>query len=272
MADDIVEQFPTILNRLGFPNQASSDSNCLLAKEAGRHGNILFRSIFVGVWSPLLRAACRVERLRPTFRWACRARSAGWRSAQNRRGDAEAAGRRSTLAGDRSAGRRYPRSDCDAARQHIGGVEDNARGGWACLQHLRVVALLPTPEDHAQKKTTYAAEQERPDILKRREEWFGGRIYLDPDKLVFIDETWASTNMARTRGRAPRGERLRALIPHGHWKTTTFVAGLRLSGMVAPMVLDGPINGQAFQAYVDQVLVPELREGRYRCRGQSRQP
>ena len=67
--------------------------------------------------------------------------------------------------------------------------------------------------------------------------------------------------MARTRGRAPRGERLRASIPHGHWKTTTFVAGLRLSGMVAPMVLDGPINGSAFQAYVDQVLVPELREG-----------
>jgi transposase len=67
--------------------------------------------------------------------------------------------------------------------------------------------------------------------------------------------------MARTRGRAPRGERLRASIPHGHWKTTTFVAGLRLTGMVAPMVLDGPINGCAFQAYIDQVLVPELREG-----------
>jgi transposase len=78
---------------------------------------------------------------------------------------------------------------------------------------------------------------------------------------VFIDETWASTNMARTRGRAPRGERLRAAIPHGHWKATTFVAGLRDSGMVAPMVLDGPINGMAFQAYVDQVLVPELRLG-----------
>jgi transposase len=67
--------------------------------------------------------------------------------------------------------------------------------------------------------------------------------------------------MARTRGRARRGERLRASVPHGHWKTTTFVAGLRLSGMVAPMVLDGPINGRAFQAYVDQVLVPELRKG-----------
>jgi transposase len=67
--------------------------------------------------------------------------------------------------------------------------------------------------------------------------------------------------MARRYGRAPRGERLRAAIPHGHWKTTTFVAGLRLTGMVAPMVLDGPINGHAFQAYVDQVLVPDLRQG-----------
>ena len=67
--------------------------------------------------------------------------------------------------------------------------------------------------------------------------------------------------MARTHGRAPRGERLRAAVPHGHWKTTTFVAGLRNSGMVAPMVLDGPINGAAFQAYVEQVLIPELRPG-----------
>jgi transposase len=67
--------------------------------------------------------------------------------------------------------------------------------------------------------------------------------------------------MARTRGRAPRGERLRAGIPHGHWKTTTFVAGLRRTGMVAPMVLEGPIDGAAFRAYVDQVLVPELRPG-----------
>lgn len=78
---------------------------------------------------------------------------------------------------------------------------------------------------------------------------------------MFIDETWASTNMARTRGRAPRGERLRVAIPHGHWKTTTFVADLRNSGMVAPMVLDGPINGVTFQAYVDQVLAPDPRPG-----------
>jgi transposase len=67
--------------------------------------------------------------------------------------------------------------------------------------------------------------------------------------------------MTRRYGRASKGERLRVGVPHGHWKTTTFVAGLRLTGMVAPMVLDGPINGVSFQAYVDQVLVPELRPG-----------
>jgi transposase len=67
--------------------------------------------------------------------------------------------------------------------------------------------------------------------------------------------------MARLRGRAPKGERLRAGVPHGHWKTTTFVAGLRVNGIAAPMVLDGPINRDAFQAYVDQVLVPELKSG-----------
>jgi hypothetical protein len=97
--------------------------------------------------------------------------------------------------------------------------------------------------------------------LKRREDWFDGQLDLDPERLVFIDETWASTNMARLRGRAPKGERLRASIPHGHWKTTTFIGGLRVTGMVAPMVLDGPINGIWFQAYIDQVLVPALSPG-----------
>jgi transposase len=112
-----------------------------------------------------------------------------------------------------------------------------------------------------QKKSAHAAEQERADVLRRREDWFEGQLDLDPERLIFIDETWASTNMARLRGRALKGERLRAAIPHGHWKTTTFVAGLRLSGMAAPMVLDGPINRDAFQAYVDQILVPELNPG-----------
>jgi transposase len=79
--------------------------------------------------------------------------------------------------------------------------------------------------------------------------------------LVFIDETWASTKMARTHGRCRRGERLRVGVPHGHWKTTTFVAGLTTRGVVAPFVLDGPINRNAFETYVERVLVPELRKG-----------
>lgn len=95
----------------------------------------------------------------------------------------------------------------------------------------------------------------------RRLAWFEAQPDLDPDRLVFIDETWASTAMARTHGRAPRGERLRMGVPFGHWKTTTFVAGLRLSGIVAPMVLDGPINQRAFEAYAEQILVPELEPG-----------
>ena len=95
--------------------------------------------------------------------------------------------------------------------------------------------------------------------MRRRQAWFDG--HLDPERLVFIDETWASTNMARRYGRAPRGERLRVGIPHGHWKTTTFVAGLTCRGMIAPFVLDGAINRDAFETYVACVLVPALGPG-----------
>lgn len=98
-------------------------------------------------------------------------------------------------------------------------------------------------------------------MSEAREAWFEAQPDLDPARLVFIDETWTSTNMARTRGRSPRGERLRSSVPHGHWKTTTFVAGLRLSGIAAPFVLDGPINRIAFQAYIDKILVPDLTPG-----------
>jgi transposase len=91
--------------------------------------------------------------------------------------------------------------------------------------------------------------------------WFDGQLDLDPERLVFIDETWASTNMARRYGRCLRGKRLRVGVPHGHWKTTTFVGALTLRGFIAPFVLDGPINRVAFETYVEKVLVPELREG-----------
>jgi transposase len=84
---------------------------------------------------------------------------------------------------------------------------------------------------------------------------------LDPAKLVFIDETSAATNMARRYGRARRGQRVLAAVPYGHRKTTTFVAGLRQDGLIAPLVLDGPMNGESFLAYVRQFLVPSLRRG-----------
>jgi putative transposase len=84
---------------------------------------------------------------------------------------------------------------------------------------------------------------------------------IDPDRLVFIDETWAKTNMAPLRGWAPRGQRIKAKVPHGHWKTMTFLAALRQDRIEAPWLLDGPINGECFRLYVEEVLVPTLQPG-----------
>jgi len=123
-----------------------------------------------------------------------------------------------------------------------------------------VVLLLAAWAD-VQKKTGHASEQQRPDVLAKRQDWFDSQLDLDPDKLIFIDETGANTKMGRLRGWSPKGQRCRAAVPHGHWKTTTFTAGLRLNGITAPMLLDGPMHGPAFRAYVEQVLVPELKPG-----------
>jgi transposase len=84
---------------------------------------------------------------------------------------------------------------------------------------------------------------------------------MDPAAFVFLDETGAATNMARRYGWGPRGERLVDATPHGHWRTTTFVAGLRSTGIIAPLVLDGPMTGEAFRAYVQQFLAPTLSKG-----------
>ena len=98
-------------------------------------------------------------------------------------------------------------------------------------------------------------------MKKARAEWTASLPTLDPGKLVFLDETWATTAMARTHGRAPRGKRLVCPVPAGHWHTTTFLCGLRADGLVAPPVLDGAINGAAFLAYVEQFLAPAPRPG-----------
>ena len=111
------------------------------------------------------------------------------------------------------------------------------------------------------KKTAHASEQQRPDVVRRRQAWFDAQPDLDPERLVFIDETGASTKMARRYGRTPRGERCRAPGPYGHWKTTTFVGALRFEGITAPMLLDGAMHGAASLAYVEQVLVPTLKPG-----------
>src|SRR5690242_17813365 len=84
---------------------------------------------------------------------------------------------------------------------------------------------------------------------------------MDAERFVFLDETGATTAMTRLSGWGPKGQRLVDAAPHGHWKTTTVVAGLRASGIIAPFVLDGPMTGEAFRAYVEQVLAPELEPG-----------
>ena len=104
-------------------------------------------------------------------------------------------------------------------------------------------------------------EQERPDLLKQRRDWCDSRGNHAADRLVFLDETGFSTKMSRLRGRSACGERCRVAIPHGHWKTTTFIGALGLSGMTAPKVLDGAMNTNACRAAGQQILVPTLTAG-----------
>jgi transposase len=111
------------------------------------------------------------------------------------------------------------------------------------------------------KKTLFAAEQDRPDVARRRERWRAYQHRLDPTRLVFIDETWAKTNMTRLRGWAPCGKKLLAKVPQGRWRTLTFLAALRCDRIDAPCVIDGPIDGETFLAYVEQLLLPTLKPG-----------
>lgn len=106
-----------------------------------------------------------------------------------------------------------------------------------------------------------ASEQNRPDVARHRARWQQRQATIDPERLVFIDETWTKTNMAPLRGWCLRGRRLIDRVPHGHWQTLTFVAALRHDRLTAPCLFDGPINGKSFLAYVTQLLVPTLKPG-----------
>ena len=114
------------------------------------------------------------------------------------------------------------------------------------------------------KKTLLASEQDRPDITQARLEWTEKRqprMRLEPHRLVFIDETGTTTKMTRPRGRCLKGQRLRSKAPFGHWKTQTFIAGLRCYGLTAPFVVDRPMNRRIFEAYVETQLAPTLSKG-----------
>ncbi|MFZ3225984.1 MAG: IS630 family transposase [Xanthobacteraceae bacterium] len=125
-----------------------------------------------------------------------------------------------------------------------------------CLWNRLKVLKLPL-----KKSRSGAAEQDRPDVAQARDEWRASQGELNPERLVFIDETGAATDMARRYGRCPRGQRLVSSVPWGHWKTTTFVAALRVGQIVAPCVFDGPMDGPSFRAYVEQFVVPILQQG-----------
>jgi DDE superfamily endonuclease len=121
-----------------------------------------------------------------------------------------------------------------------------------------VVLLRPAQDQFKKNLRAVELEQHRPDIAEARSQWKVDQPGLDPKRLVFIDETGTSTNMARLRGREPRSARLVANVSYGHWKTTTFVTALRIGGVTAPCVIDGPTDGDIFRAF-EQFLAPTLK-------------
>lgn len=123
---------------------------------------------------------------------------------------------------------------------------------WRTMRRLRLTR---------KKKSVHASERDRPDVAEAREQWPGKMVGVDPQDLVFLDETGANTTLQRTHGYAPAGERVVGSSPLGGWRAVTFVGALTAGGLVAPWALEGAMNGEWFLAYVGQVLVPTLRPG-----------
>ena len=160
-------------------------------------------------------------------------------------------------------------AQADAVRHKLAGnkgitlqeLKDWAEEALGIRVHVSSVDRFVRALGYSYKKTLRASEQERADVALARAVWQEWQTPCDPSRLVFLDETGAATDMTRLHGRSPVGERCHDFVPGGHWKTTTFIAGLRLEGMVAPWCLDGAMDGATFLTYVRHVLVPVLRPG-----------
>lgn len=141
------------------------------------------------------------------------------------------------------------------------GIRDRLRERETLTSQSVVARSLQRHRISCKKKTLHATERDRADVGAARAAWTAQQPKFDAARLVFLDETSVTTKLARTRGRSPVGERVVGAIPQAHWKTTTFVAALRLNGMTAPLMIDGAMTGAAFLAYVEQQLAPTLSPG-----------
>jgi len=186
-------------------------------------------------------------------RWAQRLRAEGHARARAMGGD-----RRSRLTGHREAVLTLIAHQPDLTLEEIRGALIERHG---ITVGLGTVSRFLAAHNITLKKSLHATEQQRPDVAAARHAFIRRQPALDPERLVFLDETSATTNMTRRLGRCACGLRLLAPVPHGHWKTTTLVAGLRTTGITAPYVLDGALNGDIFRGYIEQILAPTLSPG-----------
>ena len=191
-------------------------------------------------------------------RWAQR-----WRAEGHARPRAMGGDRRSRLGEHRARVLQLIARQPDLTLQEIRGALAASCGITVGLStvHRFLGAHNLTRKKRPYTRPSRAAPTGDPDVAEARRVFIRRQPALDPNRLVFIDETWAATNMTRRYGRCARGLRLRASVPHGHWKLTTLVAGLRTAGISAPYVFEGAINGERFRAYIEQMLAPTLAPG-----------
>src|SRR5690606_3858187 len=161
------------------------------------------------------------------------------------------------------ASRRVDFGEAGRAARHLSSRVAGGGAGRALVEGVGhdAESRLPGAATDAKKKTLIAVEQDREDVIEARQQWAAEQPTLDPDRIVFIDETWAKTNMTRTYGRSQRGTRLRAKVPSARWETTTFLGAMRSTGFVAPLCIEGAVNGDLFSGWVEQHLAPTLRPG-----------